>query len=142
MLPSDSAESLPRSHSLKHFIYFSGDRERIADSAFVANANIAGAQIRYTWRELEPRRDEYHLEKIAEDVASLARNGKRLWIQLQDVSFGQARVVRDYLIDDPAFGGGVAAQYEGEPPRTRFVGTMARRWDPAVRARFGQLLDA
>ena len=127
--------------ALKHYVFFGLDRERISDPAFLGNANIAGAQIKYNWRQLEPRRDEYHLEKIAEDVATLARSGKRLWIQLQDVSFGNARVVPDYLIDDPAFGGGVAGQYEGKPPNTRYVGSMARRWDPAVRARFARLLD-
>jgi hypothetical protein len=126
----------------KHFIFFGRDRERIADSAFVANPNIAGAQIKYTWRELEPRRDRYEFEKIAADVALLARQHKRLWIQLQDVSFGaENRLVPDYLFDDPAFGGGVASQYEGAPPNTRVVGRMARRWDPAVRARFAKLLD-
>jgi hypothetical protein len=128
--------------SLKHFIFFGPDRHRIADSAFVANPNIAGAQIRYTWRDLEPRRDRYDFTKIAEDLAALARHHKRLWIQLQDVSFAaDVRVVPDYLLDDPAFGGGVANEYEDAPPRTRFAGQMARRWDPAVRARFTKLLD-
>jgi hypothetical protein len=127
---------------LKHFVFFGRDRARIADSAFLANPNIAGAQIKYTWRELEPRRDRYDFAAIAEDLSALARHHKRLWIQLQDVSFGaENRVVPDYLLDDPAFSGGVADQYEGKPPNTRFVGRMARRWDPAVRARFARLLD-
>ena len=128
--------------SLKHFIFFGRDRARISDSAFVANPNIAGAQIKYTWRELEPQRDHYDFAQIAEDLSTLTRHNKRLWVQLQDVSFGaENRVVPDYLLDDPAFGGGVASQYEGEPPNSRFVGRMARRWDPAVRARFAKLLD-
>ena len=127
---------------LKHFVFFGRDRARIADSAFLANPNIAGAQIKYTWRELEPRRNRYDFAAIAEDLSALARHHKRLWIQLQDVSFGaENRVVPDYLLDDPAFSGGVADQYEGKAPSTRFVGRMARRWDPAVRARFARLLD-
>ena len=130
------------STSPRHFIFFGGDRQRIADSAFVANPNIAGAQLKYTWRELEPQRDRYDFSKIAEDIAALARHDKRLWIQLQDVSFAAGvRVVPDYLLDDPAFGGGVANQYEDDSARTRFVGQMARRWDPAVLARFTRLLD-
>lgn len=128
--------------ALQHFIFFGRDRERIAESTFATNAGIAGAQIKYTWRELEPQRDRYDFAKISEDLATLARHDKRLWIQLQDVSFAaEARVVPDYLLDDPAFGGGVASEYEGEPPAARVVGRMARRWDPAVRARFARLLD-
>jgi hypothetical protein len=128
--------------ALQHFVFFGRDRARIADSAFVANPKIAGAQIKYLWRELEPERDRYDFAKIVEDVSALARHHKRLWVQLQDVSFGaENRVVPDYLLDDLAFHGGVANQYEGKPPDTRFVGRMARRWDPAVRARFVKLLD-
>jgi hypothetical protein len=128
--------------SPRHFIFFGRDRARIEDSAFVANPNIAGAQIKYTWRELEPQRDHYDFSRITEDVATLALHHKRLWIQLQDVSFSaNVRVVPDYLIDDPAFQGGVANQYEEAPGRTRFAGVMARRWDPAVLARFTRLLD-
>ena len=128
--------------SLKHFVFFGRDRERITDAAFVANPNISGAQIKYTWRDLEPRRDHYDFEKIAEDISTLARHNKRLWIQLQDVSFGaKEKVVPDYLLEDPAFGAGVSDQIEGKPPNSRFVGRMARRWDPAVRARFVKLLD-
>jgi hypothetical protein len=138
---AESGAQTPNS-SLKHFIFFGRDRTRIADSAFVENPNIAGAQIKYAWRDLEPRRDVYSFEKITEDLSALARRHKRLWIQLQDVSFGaKDQVVPDYLLEDPAFGGGVANQYEGEPPNARFVGRMARRWDPAVRARFAKLLD-
>lgn len=127
---------------LKHFIFFDRDRHRIDDPAFVAVPNIAGAQIKYTWRELEPQRGRYDFAMIVEDLASLASHGKRLWIQLQDVAFVAGnRVVPDYLFDDPAFGGGVATEYEGESPNARFAGQMARRWDPAVRGRFAKLLD-
>ena len=135
-------ESRAQTAKPSHFIFFGRDRERIADSAFVANPNIAGAQIKYTWRDLEPQRDRYTFEKITEDLSALARHHKRLWIQLQDVSFGaKEQVVPQYLLVDPVFGGGVADQYEGETPNERFVGRMARRWDPVVRARFLKLLD-
>lgn len=141
LCPAQSRAQTTRK-SPQHFIFFGRDRQRIEDSAFVANPNIAGAQIKYTWRELEPRRDHYDFTKITEDLAALARHHKRLWIQLQDVSFSASvRVVPDYLIDDPAFAGGVANQYEDAPSRTRFAGVMARRWDPAVLARFTRLLD-
>ena len=138
--PDAGARQAPE--ALQHFIFFGADRERIRDSAFLVNQNIAGAQIKYTWRDLEPRHDAYDLEMIVEDLAWLSRHGKRLWIQLQDVSFGRDnRVFPDYLLEDPAFAGGVADQYEGDAPNVRFAGRMARRWDPAVRARIERLLD-
>ncbi|MEN8184546.1 MAG: hypothetical protein ABFS46_18630, partial [Myxococcota bacterium] len=39
-----------------HYIYFGLDRHRIADSLFLSTPAIAGAQLKYTWRELEPAR--------------------------------------------------------------------------------------
>ena len=142
LLCAAEGRAQPARAPLQHFIFFGRDRARIEDSAFVANPNIAGAQIKYTWRELEPQRDHYTFDKIVDDVSALARHHKRLWIQLQDVSFGaQERAVPDYLLRESDFGGGVADQYEGEPPHARFVGRMARRWDPAVRTRFIKLLD-
>ena len=41
---------------------------------------------------------------------------------------------------DPAFHGGAARKYEGATGD--FDGWVARRWDPAVRARFARLLEA
>jgi hypothetical protein len=125
----------------RHFIFFGLERDRIADSPFLSNENIAGAQLKYTWRELEPARDRYELRRLLGDLAFLERHGKRLFVQLQDVSFSDDIPVPDYLITDPAFGGGVARKYEGEGQSTRFDGWVARRWDPAVRARFGKLLE-
>ena len=71
-------------------------------------------------------------------------NGKRLFVQLQDVSFSEEVPVPDYL-RDPAFGGGVARKYEYEgddESKAVFDGWVARRWDPAVRDRFAALLQA
>ena len=122
----------------RHFIFFAHERERITDPAFISHPNLAGAQLKYTWRELEPVRDGYDLRSIERDLTALAKHGKRLWIQLQDVSFSSRQVVPDYLLTDTAFHGGVAQEYEGE----RFTGLTARRWDPAVRDRFARLLQA
>jgi hypothetical protein len=127
-----------------NYVFFGAERERIADPSFLNNPSIAGAQLRYTWRELEPERDRYNLKPLLDDVALLQRHGKRLFVQLQDVSFSDRILVPDYLVKDPAFGGGAARQYDFEgddESKAKFVGWMARRWDPAVRARFSKLLD-
>ena len=41
----------------KNFIFFAHERQRIAEPSFLDHAQIAGAQLKYTWRELEPERD-------------------------------------------------------------------------------------
>jgi len=128
----------------KNFIFFGRERQRIAEPAFLRNENIAGAQLKYTWRELEPQRDRYELLPLLDDLAFLERHGKRLFVQLQDVSFSEEVPVPDYLRTDPALGGGVARKYEYEgddESEAKFDGWAARRWDPAVRARFIKLLD-
>jgi hypothetical protein len=126
-----------------NYIFFGRDRERIAEAIFLENKNVAGAQLKYTWRELEPERDRYELGPLLEDLAFLEKHGKRLFVQLQDVSFSENILVPDYLRTDPTFGGGVARKYEYEgddESKAHFDGWVARRWDPAVCARFIKLL--
>jgi hypothetical protein len=122
----------------RHYIFFAHERERITDTAFINHPNLAGAQLKYTWRELEPTRDNYDFSNLRADLATLEKHGKKLWIQLQDVSFSEKQVVPEYLLADTAFHGGVAREYEDG----RFAGLAARRWDPAVRERFAGLLRA
>ena len=128
----------------RNFIFFDLERRRISEPGFLENEFIAGAQLKYTWRELEPERDRYDLRPLLDDLAFLEKHGKRLFVQLQDVSFSEEVNVPDYLRTDPAFGGGVARKYETEgddESKARFDGWVARRWDPAVRARFINLLQ-
>ena len=135
-----SADARPR-----NFVFFGRDRDRIREASFLDTPAIDGAQLKYTWRELEPYRDHYDIELVRHDLAFLRAHGKSLALQLQDVSFGEMTSVPDYLRSDPAFGGGDARKYEvaaGLRPHLVFDGWVARRWDPAVRARFALLLDA
>jgi hypothetical protein len=124
----------------KHFIYFGRDRERINDPAFLTNPSIAGAQLRYSWRELEPARDRYALQPVLDDIATLAAHGKRLFIQIQDVTFSEILPVPDYLRSEE-FTGGAERKWESSATGPRFDGWVARRWDPKVQDRFIRLLD-
>lgn len=129
----------------RNFIFFGLDRQRISEPAFLGNKNIVGAQLKYTWRELEPERGRYELQPLLDDLAFLERHGKLLFVQLQDVSFSEDVPVPDYLRTDPAYGGGVARKYEYEgddESKARFDGWVALRWDPIVRLRFIALLEA
>ena len=129
----------------KNFIYFGVERSRILEAEFLETESIVGAQLKYRWQELEPDRDRYDLQPILQDLAFLEQHGKALFVQLQDVSFEEGIVnVPDYLRNDPAFGGGVARQYSFEEDDETVPiaeGWVARRWDPAVRARFIKLLQ-
>ncbi len=87
----------------KNFIFFNRDRERISEESFLKTASIIGAQLKYTWRELEPKRDQYELGEVLADLKYLEKHGKRLFIQLQDVSFSERANVTKYLINDPEF---------------------------------------
>ncbi len=129
----------------RNFVFFGSERHRISEPTFLDNENLAGAQLKYTWRELEPERDRYALQPLLDDLEFLERHGKRLFVQVQDVSFSERVPVPDYLRTDPAFGGGVARKYESEgddESKVWFDGWVARRWDAAVRARFARLLEA
>lgn len=125
-----------------NYVFFAREHHRIAEPSFLTHDRIAGAQLKYTWRELEPERDRYELQPLREHLAFLERHGKRLFVQLQDVSFSESVLVPEYLRTDDAFHGGAARKYEGDDEgRARFDGWVARRWDPAVRERFIELIE-
>jgi len=133
-------QAIAESKQPQHFVYFARDHERMQDPAFLEHPEIAGAQLTWTWRQLEPERDAYDFSEIRSAVEFLGEHHKRLFIQLADVTFTERKPVPDYLLEDPAFHGGAARKLEGAAGR--FNGWVARRWDPAVRERFARLLDA
>ena len=127
----------------KHYVFFEFDRHRIREPAFLEHPGIEGAQLKYSWRELEPSFGEYDFSNLASDLAFLESHGKRLFVQLQDVSFVPTIVnVPEYLLEDPPYNGGAALMYESadEMSEPTPVGWVARRWNPEVRDRFGRLL--
>lgn len=129
-----------------HFIFVGQQREKLADSSFLQTKALEGAQVSYPWSVLEPAKGAYDFTPIREDLRFLQSRGKKLFIQLQDVTFSEARVgVPQYLLRDPVYNGGADKQYEfnGDDENQPVVaGWVARRWDPAVQERFYKLLDA
>src|SRR5262245_28219660 len=69
-----------------HFVFFDRERERIREKSFLETPALEGAQLKYTWRQLEPQKDQYDFEPLRQDLAFLTASGKKLFIQLQDVS--------------------------------------------------------
>jgi len=130
-----------------HFVFFGQDRETIREaSSFFDTQALEGAQVTYSWRQLEPGKDEYDFGAIREDLAFLASKGKKLFIQIQDVTFSESRInVPRYLLRDALYNGGADKQYQidgDDEEHATVEGWMARRWDPAVQERFGKLLTA
>src|SRR5216117_2204239 len=129
-----------------HYVFFNRDREKIVDSAFLNTKTFEGAQLKYSWRELEPEKDAYDFSAIRQDWMFLNSNGKKLFLQLQDSSFDPTVVnVPRYLLNDAQYHGGADKQYSIENDDEEHAvpaGWVARRWDPAVRERFHKLLFA
>lgn len=130
-----------------HYVFFGQDRDKIKGAAsFLDTKALEGAQVTYSWRQLEPGKDEYDFSIIREDLAFLASKGKKLFIQFQDVTFSESRInVPRYLLHDALYNGGADKQYrieEDDEEHATVEGWMARRWDPAVQERLHKLLFA
>jgi hypothetical protein len=132
--------------AIHQYVFFDTEREGIHDPVFLNTKAFEGAQIKYTWRELEPKKDAYNFSGIRSDLAFLTSKKKKLWIQVQDVTFSPSyKCVPKYILGDPKYHGGANLQYdiEGDDEKKATpAGWVARRWDPAVRKRFQKLLFA
>jgi len=133
-------------HPVRHYVFFNRDRERISESTFLQTKAFEGAQLKYTWRELEHGEDGYDFSEIQHDLDFLTSKGKKLFIQIQDASFDPAIVpIPQYLVKDPKYHGGADKQYAitgDDEAHAKPAGWVARRWDPTVRGRFQKLLLA
>lgn len=124
---------------IQHFVYFSRDRDAIQNHALLTNPRLMGAQIMYSWRELEPTKGNYDFAIIRQDYEYLKSKGKKLFIQLQDTTFDIRYKATPAYLESKEYDGGIVYQYtnEGEPE-----GWVAKRWNSAVRARFALFLNA
>ncbi len=125
--------------SIQHFVYFARDREAIVGHAFLTHPMFKGAQVMYSWRQLEPKKGVYDFSLLKKDIEYLKKFGKKIFIQLQDASFNpEYKITPDYLSSDQ-YNGGATLQYndEGKPE-----GWVAKRWNKMVRERFALLLLA
>ena len=125
--------------SIRHFVYFARDREAIIDHPFLLHPMFKGAQIMYSWRDFEPQKGKYDFTILKQDYEFLKKFGKKVFIQLQDVTFNpKYKAIPDYLTTDE-YNGGATFQYNdaGKPE-----GWVAKRWNKKVRERFALLLQA
>jgi hypothetical protein len=136
----------PATKRVHHYVFFGMDRDRIPTArSFFETPAFEGAQVAYSWRQLEQGKDNYEFSMIREDLAFMNAHGKKLWIQIQDVAFSDRwKMVPEYLLKDPAYHGGVVRQYKNasDEEHAEPLGWLARRWDPAVQERYQKLLTA
>lgn len=132
--------------NMHHFVFFGMDREKAHSETFLRSKNLEGAQLKYSWKELEPEKDVYEFGEMRKDLEFLKSHGKKLFVQLQDSTFDQKRIfVPKYLQSDPQYHGGADRQYEVAgvlEEKSVPAGWVARRWDPVVQERFVRLLQA
>ncbi len=103
--------------------------------AAVKNDDFRGVQVRYTWRELEKRKNQYDFSIIEKHLNYLQKHGKRLVIQIQDKSFSKkGKFVPNYLLKDPEYAGGVVKNKPG--------GFTPKKWNANVRKRLDALYHA
>lgn len=126
------------SESILHYAYFGKDRHRLTKHLFLTSPQFYGAQIMYSWRDLEPKKDHYDFSKISQDVLYLKKFNKKLFLQIQDATFmATTKAVPNYILKNPQYNGGASAQYN---KKGQLKGWVARRWDPNVQKRFHKLL--
>jgi hypothetical protein len=127
----------------QNFLYTSSD-DLPALAALIDRPDIGGVQIVYHWKSLETARDVYDFARIERDLAFLEQRHKRLFLQIQDRFFEIGhRNVPAYLLEDPLYGGGLVPQVDNpgeDKPEGR--GWVAMQWNPEVRKRYQQLLQA
>jgi len=123
------------------------DREQLQDtSLWATNGVFDGVQIAYSWRQIEHEKDHYDFSIIDEDLALLQKYGKKLFIQVQDVSFSlKWNHTPPYILSDTAYHGGANKQYNfknNNEADYSEMGWVTRRWDPAVQKRLYKLYAA
>lgn len=132
--------SFTASTQIKNFMFIGMEREQLKDtSKWATNGLFEGVQIAYSWKQLEREKDNYDFSMIYEDLNLLNKYGKKLFIQIQDVSFSIKRNhAPNYIMNDTAYHGGANKQYKfrnNNEADSSELGWVTRRWDSAVQER-------
>jgi len=131
---------------IKNFMFIGMDRELLRNSDYWKPEVFDGVQAAYSWNQLEPTKDEYDFSLIKEDLKFLKKSKKKLFVQIQDVSFSpQRNFAPKYLREEPIYNGGANKTYSFEDyDETEYTeeGWATRRWDAEVQKRLHKLYAA
>jgi len=136
--------SINVSAQIKNYMFIGMDREQLQDTnKWATNGLFEGVQIAYSWNQLEHEKNNYDFSLIKEDLALLQKYGKKLFIQIQDVSFQMKwNFTPPYLLNDTIYHGGANKQYRFatyEEKEYTDLGWVVRRWDKEVQKRLHKL---
>jgi hypothetical protein len=125
--------------SIKHFVWFARDRKLIHNHTFLTIKRFTGAQIMYSWNQLEPEKGKYDFSIIREDYEYLHSHGKKLFIQFQDATFNPKYAgIPKYLMTEEYDRGSVQQYNEND----KAEGWVAKRWNRKVQERFALIMEA
>ncbi|MCX4030336.1 hypothetical protein H0A36_26400 [Endozoicomonas sp. SM1973] len=123
--------------------YIFTDSDSLTSPIFLRE-DIKGAQIVYSWKQLEKSKDNYDFSAIERDMSILKKMNKKLFVQIQDRFFEpEHRNIPLYLQNEPQYLGGLIQQSdnpgEGKPAGS---GWVAMQWNSQLRERYQKLLKA
>lgn len=131
---------------IKNFMFIGMDRELLRNSEYWKPELFDGVQVAYSWNQLEHTKDEYDFSLIKEDLKFLKKSKKKLFIQIQDVSFStKYNFAPKYLREEPIYNGGANKTYsfkDYEETEYTQEGWATRRWDAEVQKRLHKLYAA
>jgi len=131
---------------IKNFLFVGMDRELLRNSDYWKPELFDGVQVSYSWNQLEHTKDEYDFSLIKEDLKFLKKSKKKLFIQIQDVSFStKYNFAPKYLREEPIYNGGANKTYsfkDYEETEYTQEGWATRRWDAEVQKRLHKLYAA
>ena len=131
---------------IKNYLFIGMDRDLLKDEKTWALPVFEGVQIAYSWNQLEHNKDDYDFSMIKEDLELLHKYGKKLFIQIQDVSFSMKwNHTPRYILSDSIYHGGSDKQFQFKDNNEREaydLGWVARRWDPQVQKRLHKLYES
>jgi hypothetical protein len=129
--------------AVRHFLFLGMDRELLQKDSFWKPELFDGVQIAYSWSQLEPSKDEYDFSLIEDDLKYLKKSGRKLFIQIQDVTFSfRWKLIPQYILNDTDYHGGADKHYkfkDGAETDPVELGLVTRRWDKAVQVRLHKL---
>ena len=131
----------PVSYAIPAIYLFLGSEPARNYKPLLENRNVKGAQIIYSWKTLEPRKNIYNFEPIRKDLQFLESLHKSLFIQIQDKSFHPEIIPIPHYLLSKKYEKGAAKQidFPGEG-KSLSTGWVAKQWVPSVQERFQKLL--
>ncbi|WP_150466380.1 hypothetical protein [Francisella sp. SYW-9] len=107
----------------------------------INNPQVVGAQIIYSWKQLEPQKNHYDFSAIEDDYQTLKKYHKKLFIQLQDRTFNIKNIPLPRYLLTKEYNTGVIQQTdfagEGKPLGE---GWVTKQWNPSIKLRFHKLI--